>query len=192
MSGPFRELEKLPPMPKLPVIAMVSGSAAMGGMRIREVNKVRLIFPIARLSTLPEHTVLRFSPAESGAHYKIEIADVAGTVVYQSDTAVTSDAVSAGVLKPGLPYVWRVRAITGEVLGQASFTTVSAETIAARAAFKAAIPASDVDSQVLLAAIDAQLGLFDEAHDELRASISRSAHPEAARKLLDVIEDAMR
>ncbi len=75
-------------MPKLPVITMATGSGAMGGLRIRDVN-VRLIFPRARLSTLPEHTVLRFEPAENGARYKVEVGDVAGNILYQSENVAT-------------------------------------------------------------------------------------------------------
>ena len=190
-AGPLRELEKLPPMPKLPEINLVSGAAAMGGMRVRDMT-VHLVFPHDKLSTLPDHTVLHLQPAEPGTRYKVEVVDPAGSSVYQCETTATTVTVPAGTLKPGQLYVWRVLNTSGEVLGKATFTTVSAETIASRAAFKAAVSESDVESLVLLAAMDAQLGLCDEAHEELRASLARSVHQEAARRLLTVIEDAMR
>ena len=191
VSGGVRELEKLPPMPKMPVINVVSGAAAMGGMRVRPLDSVRLLFPRSRLSTLPEHTVLRFT-GEDGARYKVEVTDRAGKSLYEAEAAAGAVNVPAGALRPGQFYVWSVRRVGGEVLGQTTFSTASEETIARRAEFRAAVTDADEDSLVLLAAMDAQLGLFDEAQAELRNAIPRSAHPEAVRKLLEVVEESMK
>jgi hypothetical protein len=191
ISGAIRPLEKLPPMPKLPVITLEARTGTMGGIRVREMGAVRLLFPRTKLSTLPDHTVLRFELGEGGAASGVEVSDEAGRVLYHSETADTTVNVPGGALGPGQFYVWRVKGTGGQVLGQTTFTTVSAETITSRATFKASIPESDADGLVLLAAVDAQLGLFDEASNELRAALPHSAHSDPIRKLLSIIEDAM-
>ena len=191
-SGPVRELEGLPPMPKLPVIASANHATAMAGLRIRELNDVYLRGPGSTSWTLPEHTVLRFESDVREARYRIEVADTNGAVVYQAESKCGEVVVPAGTLEPGSDYSWRVLTLRGDPLARAGFRTAPADLLASRATFKAAIAESDLEFMAVLAAIDAQLGLYDEVHEELRALSARGVRAERLQQLLAALEDVIR
>ena len=155
----------------------------MGGMRVRRLDSVRLISPQDKIIALPDHAVLRFDSADATARHRIEVEDQAGAGIYQTETSAKELVVPAGILQPGRSYRWKIRGMGGETLASASFRTAPEETIARRKELAAAGP----DARLILAAVDAQLGLLEEARAELRDNPS-----EAARKLLETIDETLK
>jgi len=186
LSGAVRELQRLPPMPKLAGIAGDHRTLA-GGIRLRGASKLHL-YPAGGAAALPGAVTLSFAPIDSATSYNVTLMDQNEDVVLTRQTSAASVDVPRNVVKPGAKYTWRVRAIgSGAVLaeGEAGFEAISQENVAERKSLAAALSEmKESDRLALLAAVDLQLGLFAEAVDELSSALrERPGDPDIARVL---------
>ncbi len=186
LSGSVRELQRLPPMPKLAGIAGDHRTLA-GGIRLRGASKLHL-YPAGGAAVLPGAVKLSFASIDSAASYNVTLIDENEDVVLTRQTSVTSVDVPGNIVKPGAKYTWRVRAIgVGAVLaeGEAGFETISQENVAERESLAAALSEMmEPDRLALLATVDLRLGLFAEAVDELSAALrERPGDPDITRAL---------
>jgi len=185
LSGPIRELPRLPPIPKPAPIAGNPGDVP-GAVRFRGPSPPRSLYPFAGASVLRDSVRLSFSEVPGASLYRVVLADGEDSVLWRRQTASTSVAVPANLVKPGGSYVWHVQAMgQGAVLGEADarFAALSSQTATDRRNFAAAISAQP-GLRALLASIDLQLGLFAEAVDEFSDALRDSpGDPDLQRAL---------
>lgn len=195
ISGPVRELQAVPPLPRFPPIAESARvGPRSGAVRIRGVTIAHL-YPDSGTATLADSTVLRFTPVPDASLYRVEVEAENGTRVFQVEAQSPTVSISPGVLKPGARYYWQVRTLDriGQVAqGAGEFVTLSAQTAQARAALKEALEvAGDAPSLALLAEIDRSLGLLVEAREEFRAALAKAPGDVALRRALDRLEQQL-
>jgi hypothetical protein len=172
------ELRSLPPLTPLPL--GMTGSEGLGGraaaVRIRGVQLLGL-YPHDAVSTLPEATILRFTPVPAASRYHVEVEAEDGRVVFEADAIRGEITVPAVALQAGVRYHWRVRSVGLEpaAYGRASFQTLVADKTIARAALRARLELEhDASSLALLAEIDRSLGLLWEAREGFRSALALS------------------
>lgn len=196
-SGEVRPLDPFPPIPRAAAIAgEAKPGERSGAIRVRDQeNRIRNLYPRGDGATLPESTVLRFSPAPGASRYRVELEDETGRTIFDAETQATSVGVPAGIVKPGSRYFWKVRTLDrmgAAVRGESAFGTLSAEDIGRRAAVKAVLEdKGDAPSLALLAEIDRRLGLLAEAREEFRAALAKSPGDDAIRRALGEIEQRL-
>jgi hypothetical protein len=173
-SGPVRPLRRVPRLPGLaPIAAEDHPGPRAGAVRVRG-ERVRGLYPSRGAATLAGATSLRFAPVEGGRRYRIEVQDRQGTLIFAAETQSSTVTIPAGSLRPGARYDWLVRTLEREgptVQAKADFTTLTAEAAEERETLRRALTIEgDGASLALLAEVDWSLGLFAEAHEELRAA----------------------
>jgi hypothetical protein len=174
-SGPVNELPALSPLPKLVALDESGPKGPAGGIRLRGTEMVGL--RPADSVTLPERTILRFTPVAGASRYGLEIEDVAGQRIFSAESTTASVSVPAGILAPQSVYYWTVRTLDkagATVRGAAEFRTLSSEDGRLRQALRGSID-DDVhgDALAFLAEVDRRLGLYQEALDGFRAALAR-------------------
>lgn len=193
LSGSVRELERLPPMPKLAAIAGPHSTLA-GSVRVRGGAPLNL-YPSAGAAILPGIVKLSFSSVNSATSYAVDLLNEDQDSVWKTRTSAVSVEVPDGIVRAGDKYTWRVRAIGGgAVLGQAEaqFRALSDQDLLDRrnlaTALSNATTASVMDESArlaLLGAVDFRLGLFAEAVDEFSESLRDTPDPQIERALAD-------
>ena len=170
-------LDRLAPVPAVPLVAPVSGAGTtITAVRIR-AGGLTVVGPANDAGTLAAATVLEFEPASTDA-YELDIEDPEAAVIFRARVRETRITVPPDVLRPGLLYRWRVRARlpTGfEATGEGRFRTVSADDARARGELRQALASADAESQSLLAEVDRSLGLWREALEGFRAARAAGA-----------------
>ena len=152
-------------VPVVPLVAPVSGAdRVVAAVRVRAGGLV-VRAPDGGMTTLAEATRLVFDPMAADG-YDVEVEDRAARIVWRGRVPGSPAMVPAGLLEPGQPYRWRVRAQgpAGFVVeGQGAFSTLAAAHAQARADLQAAPVADDPAWPAVLAEIDFSLGLWTEA-----------------------------
>jgi len=194
-SGMVRALDPLPPLPRLAAIAnQAHASTKSGAIRVRGQGTIQGLYPREGFSALPDGTVLRFAASPEAASYKIDLEDDTGRSVFQIQTTSTEVTVPPGTLQAGVHYYWQVRGIGVlgiSVKGEAEFTTLASEDISRRATFRAALSGSDADTMTTRAAVDLQLGLLNDARDELRLALAGSSRPGPIQQQLIAVQQQL-
>ena len=192
-SGPVRELPSLPALP--PLVALdAKAPKALGGVRLRSTGATGL--SPSGSSALAVRTTLRFTPVEGAATYRIEVEDEQGRVVFGVQTTSAEVSIPADVLRPGTSYYWTVRTLDRagpQARGAAGFTTLRHDEAQAREDLKRQLhEEGGASSLALLAAIDRQLGLYEEALDGFRAALARAPNDEALKDAVNELEEMRR
>ena len=194
-SGPVRDLEPVPPLPRLSPIAENARQAPRSGaVRIRGAT-IFPLYPDTGASTLADRTVLRFTAVPDASRYRVDVETESGKTVFQGETRSSTVSISPGILKPGVQYYWQVRTVDriGQVArGAAEFVTLGAETARARAGLAASLElAGDASSLALMAEIDRSLGLLIEAREKFRVAVAKAPGDIALRQALDRLEQQL-
>lgn len=171
-SGTIRKLSSVPVLPRLPSFEDGEKTAIRSGaVRLVRAASIPDLYPGSGARSLPDETVLRFSPVSAAIDYTLVMEDATGYPLLNLRTPSFAVKVPPGLLKPESRYHWRVQA--NVVLGpsyrsEADFSTLSRTEIERRKVWQAIIAESkDVDLTLLAAELDRQLGLLSEAHDKL-------------------------
>ena len=191
--GSIRELKPLPPLPQL--APMVDDSiATSAAVRVRGASEIRNLYPREGMAALADSATLTFSSIPEARTYEVDLTDQLGERIARYSTAETSLKISAGTLRPGAHYSWRVRAIGPiGVVGQgtASFITISEQDVERRAEFARALEElGPVRSSALLGDLDLHLGLLYEAQQELEAALRRKPD-HAIQHALELVHAAL-
>lgn len=194
-SGPVRQLEPLPPLPRVsPSAESARAGPRSAAVRIRG-GAIANLYPDSGSSTLADGTVLRFAALPDASRYRVEVESETGASVFQVETQSLTVHVSPGILKPGAKYYWQVRTldrIGHAARAAAEFLTLNAESARARAALKESLEsAGDAASLALLAEIDRSLGLLVAARDGFRAALAKAPGDVALRQVLDRLEQQL-
>ena len=186
-TGRIRELDRLPPIPKLEPIAGNAPEKA-GATRFRNPSDVQDLYP-RDATALPESLKLSFSSVADASIYNVILEDDSGDTLLNLRTPATSIDVPDALLKSGSRYSWRVRAIgqAGVIAeAKAGFVTISSEDFAQRRDFAGALKSTDEASRLaLLGYIDLRLGLLAEARKELGAALRLKPGDAAIQRILD-------
>jgi tetratricopeptide (TPR) repeat protein len=188
MTGPARQLESLPPIPKPAPIAK-NTATGFAAPSIRG-PKIQNLSPRNGVAELPDAVTLSFTSLTDTSVYNIFLEDDTGNILLNVKTASPNLAVPQGTLKPGSSYHWRVRtadAIGTVTQGSADFVTLPAEAIDQRAAFAKAVKLSPENAAALalMGNADLRLGLIREAQNELSAALKLNPEDAAIRRALD-------
>lgn len=166
------ELETLPSLPTVPLIAPVIGAgSAVTAVRIR-AGGLHAVEPAPGETVLAEAVVLSID-SDGDSTYEYEIVAPDATVVFRQHTTAMRVHVPPSILAPGVAYRWEVtaRRPTGfEARTGGAFTTLPAPIAAQRAALLAAMSDSDAESAAVLAEVDFTLGLWHPALDRFRSA----------------------
>ncbi len=173
-SGGVRALPSVPPLPRLaPIAEDDRPGAKAGAVRIRR-EEIDSLSPRDGAATLADATSLRFQTADGAARHQVEIEDARGTLIFRVVTEASAVNVPTGILASGGRYHWTVKALDrpGPVVrGEAEFVTLPRKTAEARERLRKAVEAAGNDgSRALLAAVDHDLGLTNEAHGRRMAA----------------------
>lgn len=166
-----RNLTAVPPLPQVPAL---TGEAPprVAAVRIRGPH-VAGLYPRPGQTVLPGAAVLRFQPVAGASTYKITVEDDAGERVWAGDATSPQAGIPAGTLHAGARYVWKVQVPGTAAWGVAGFTTLTTAEEDSRKQLQAAIEAApDAAGLSLLAEVDRQLGLLDEARRELDRALA--------------------
>jgi hypothetical protein len=191
-AGSVRPLERVSTLPRVLPLAedQISGSEA-GAVRVRGM-RIRMLYPRSGARVLANSAVLRFALVPGAATYRVCLEDQSGRSILEVETQQPEVRISAGILKPGEVYFWRVRTL--DKIGQAAraqneFTTVGAEEAQARAALRKSLHGKeDPDSLALLGEVDRALGLLWEARETLRAATALAPENSALSEALERLE----
>lgn len=172
-NSQVHELNRLPPIPRLaPIVATTA--EVPGATAIRGGSRVKNLYP-HQVWTIASHVKLTFSPVADVSNYSVTLTDEDGNALLRQNTTLTDVEVPSDALKPGSRYSWRVRAFAPSGVlaeGSAEFWTISNADLDRRAAFAGALNAEDAAVRLaLLAGVDLQSGLHDEACEELEAAL---------------------
>lgn len=184
-SGPVRELDPLPPIPKAAPLNIQSDAAAVS--RFRGTGMLKEMCPRAGMAALPESAKVSFHPVEGASVYEIVLENADGETVAERQTRATEIEVP---LDPASHYFWRVRALgpAGVIAeDQAAFVTLSKEEAGARKAFAAAIGADPA----LAGEVDFESGLICEAMEEFSAALGKHPMDPAAKRGLERARSAL-
>ena len=191
--SPSTGVEQLSSLPPLPVVAPIASVAALpisAATRVRGAS-IRNVYPAGH-ATLAERTILHFDGPRGVIGYEIAVEDAMGTPLLtreiETDGAV---AVPSNVLQPGQEYKWRVSVRGSSAAGSSArgtFVTLSASTAETRRALRAGLRDDDLDSALLLACVDEQLGLFYEAREALAAAAAKAPENPIVRQMLVRVE----
>ena len=195
LAGRARELPRIAPLPRLGALSpdAHAGSRA-GALRVRG-RRLRDLYPRADATSLAGSTTLAFSSLPGVTEYHVEVEDEEGETVFHVTTRGSAVPVSPDVLRPGQRYRWSVRGNSPEGLarGEAEFSTLDTEAVRARQQLRASPGlADDVASLALLAEVDRNLGLMQEARDGFARALERTPGDSALRQALDQVESRLR
>ena len=194
-SGPVRELERLPPIPKAtPIVDRTAYTSA--AVRLRGGTPIRSMYPREGTTALPNRLQLSFALVSGASTYRIELRDADGNILDNVQTAATHVAIPSGTVQAGATYSWHVRAIgsmgvVGE--GDATFATISEQDAREREALSKALSASkeDASAVALLADVDWRLGLLEEARQGLDAALQLRPGDAAILHALEGVQAAL-
>jgi hypothetical protein len=185
-SGPVRELDPLPPMPKAAPLTVASDGGAAG--RFRGAGKIQELCPRDGMIALPGSGKLSFRAVDGAVAYQIVLEDADGNEVAQQQTTATEIAVP---LQPAMQYSWRIGALdkSGTVTAKdhANFATASEEQVKERKAFAEALGSNPA----LLAEVDFEAGLVREAIEEFTAAVHANPADTAAKRGLEIARSAL-
>jgi hypothetical protein len=188
-AGPVDELPSLPALP--PLVALdAHAPKALGGVRLRS-SLIAGLSP-SNGSALASRTILRFTPTPGAATYRVEIEDDKGRVVFGLQTTSPEVHLPPDILDAGAGYYWTVRTIDrpgAQARGAAEFVTLRIEEAKAREDLKRRLhDEGEASSLALLAAIDRQLGLHEEALEGFRAALARAPDDDALKEAVRELE----
>jgi hypothetical protein len=184
-SGGVRALATVPPFPLLaPISESEKPGVAAGAVWIRG-NEIQGLYPHHGARALASTVTLRFAAVEGARHYRIEVENRQGEVVYSAETESSEVVLPAHALHPGVSYHWSVRTVDrpGAVArGEADFATLDPETARAREELRHFVERTGggEENLSLLAGVDQGLGLLAEARTERRSL--RPYAPRAGRR----------
>lgn len=194
ITGPVRQLESLPPIPKPAPIAK-NTAVGFAAPSIRG-SGIKNLSPWKGAAELPDAVALSFTGLNDGSVYNIIIEDDSGNTLLNVKTTTPNFAVPEGTLKPGSIYHWRVRtadAIGTLTQGDADFVTLSAEAMDQRAAFAKAVGLSPENpaALALMGDVDLRLGLLRKAHEELSTALKLNPDDAGIRRAFDRVQAAL-
>lgn len=179
-SGPIRELDPLPPVPKLAGLAVSSGAAA--GSRFRGSGKIAGMCPRNGMIALAGTVRLSFEKVDGAAIYQITVEDRDGNPI--ADERTRTPEITAP-LEAGAHYSWTVRAFgaAGVIAEeQAQFDTLSKEQAQAREVFAERIR-REPRGAAILARLDFDGGLVRDAIEEFEEALKAAPDPAIERAL---------
>ena len=96
-SGPVRELQAVPPLPRIsPIAEGTRAGPRSGAVRIRGATITHL-YPDSGSATLADSTVLRFTPVADASRYRVEVETETGTTrVPGGDTIANRERFARG------------------------------------------------------------------------------------------------
>jgi hypothetical protein len=186
VRGPVEKGAALPPIPVAPIAGLVprqSAAVRIRGQRIPGLN------PCPAIRTIADATTLRFDAVADATAYEIAILRNAAPLFSRRTTGTVVN-VPPGVLAAGSEYAWTVNTIGGPVVaeGTATFGTLDERTNESR---RAIIEALKNDGEPgLIAAINARLGLLNEAVGILTEALERNP-TDSVRASLQRARDAL-
>ena len=189
------QIDELPSLPALPPLVALDAHApkALGGVRLRS-TAVSGLSPSNGFA-LASRTTLRFTPVSGAGTSRVEIENENGNVIFGVQTTAAEAPVPPDILKAGAGYHWSVRTLDrsgAQARGSAEFVTLGNEAAKAREDIERRLhQEGDAASLALLAAIDRQLGLHQEALDGFRAALARAPQDQSLREAVRELE-AMR
>jgi hypothetical protein len=189
------DVEPLPPFPPLPVVAPIASAAVppiSAATRVRG-SSIRNLYPSGH-TTLADGTRLRFDGARGVTGYLVTIEDQTSAPVWRQEIEYGSGAVTVppDVLEPGRSYRWRVTAIGNSeppLSARGAFVTLSASAARTRFALRSGLAAGDLNSLILLARVDEQLGLLREARESLATAAAKAPEDKSIQRMLARIEE---
>jgi len=166
LTAPKGEVRKLESVPMIPAMTQIKAGGKPGAFTVRGGDKTdafTALSPGEGEAVLAEDAGLRFQPPPQAGRFRIDIEDESGNSIFSAETLKPEIHVSAGILKPGSLYFWRVRTLDGPkpaVSAETSFKTVQESHAKIRAALKAESDRNpDPALLSLLAEMDRWLGL---------------------------------
>lgn len=187
-QGSIRWLAAVPELRDLaPLTRADEPGVRMGASRLRDTllplstQELRME-PSSGAAVVADSAELRFE-ADGRGEYVIEVTDAVGNVVFEARSKSAEISLPPDRLEPGQLYYWQVSRVHGsrQILGDALFRTISREEGASRSRLiRAARDSADAGLEMILVAVDLQLGLHREACRRLESSAA-----EAAGDLLD-------
>ncbi len=190
-SGGVRPLPSVPPFPRLaPIVKTGHPGLRAGAVRIRG-ERITGLYPHGGAAVLPGEVLLCFQPVTGVGRYRIEVQDDQGRTLFREDSTSPPVKVPAGMLRAGVDYPWTVRTLDrpGAVArGAARLVILDEEAARTREETREILAAEGPGSLRLLAEIDAGLGLWREAHEELTAALE--AEPEESSSI-QALQDAL-
>lgn len=130
-------VEQLPAVSPFPALAPIDGAEHPGdrsaAVRVRG-EVIEGLFPNEGVRALADRTVLRFQPVPGASRYRVEVRDVHGGLVFETETPSTAVSVPVSLLSPGKRYGWTVKTVDrlGPVArGEGRFETLGAATVSA-------------------------------------------------------------
>jgi hypothetical protein len=187
-AGPIRELDPVPPIPKIAPLSIATGTAA--GTAFRGAGKIRGLCPREGMVALAGPVTLSFQKVDGAAAYQVIVQDAEGNSIADEHTRSTEITIP---LQPSRHYSWRIRALgaAGVIAeNQAGFVTLSTEQIQARKAFADGIRTLP-NGLALLAEVDLASGLVREAIDGFQAALKLKPNDPALSRGLHRAELAL-
>ncbi len=130
-------VETLPTVAPFPALAPIDPSERPGdrsaAVRVRG-ESIEGLIPNGRVRSLADRTILRFAPLVGAARYRVEVRDVRGDLLFETETPDTAVSLPPVLLAPGKRYRWTVKTVDrlGPVArGEAGFETMAAATVSA-------------------------------------------------------------
>lgn len=89
-SGKAEPLDSVPPLPRLAAISRsAEAGARSAAIRIRG-QRMETLYPFRGARTLPDETILSFSPVDNAANYKVEVEEESGRSIFEAETQSAS------------------------------------------------------------------------------------------------------
>ncbi len=189
-SGSVRKLEAVSVMPQMISLAGdTKPGSRLGGIRLRSSKKtISNLYPNEGDAALADQAVLTFDPLPDVERYRVEIEDEQGRDLLSVETSVPRVVVSPGIIKPGAPYYWQVRAVEKDELSTmsyAAFVTATEEQAGLRNSFRAQVGQSrDTANLLLLARIEMAIGLRRESCETLKEALAISPGNEEIKETM--------
>jgi len=196
-SGPVRQLEPLPPIPRVvPLVGNSRQIAAAVRVRAPRGSDIQGLYPRGGLAALPSPTKLSFNEVVGASSYLVQLEDENEREQLNLRTKSTNVVIPDGTLKAGNRYSWRVLAFgpAGVIAeGVAGFVTISGEDLQRRADFAKATEGTPDKALglALRAEVDFRLGLLREAQDEFVAALRLNPNEMAIHHALDLVQSAL-
>jgi drug/metabolite transporter superfamily protein YnfA len=191
-AGNVSRIDSVPALPRLAALVNTAGTRPAATAVRGWPARIRNLYPFAESVALPEETVLRFTPVEDAARYRVELEDDTGRTILDAETQSATLTIPAGILRAGVRYHWRVTTVErmGPALrAESEFTTLPEEDIRRRAVLRTAlIKMGDADSLALLADVDLRLGLLSQAREEFQAVLAKAPADAALQKASTELE----
>jgi hypothetical protein len=181
-SGPVSQLPRVPAIADIaPIAKDERPGTRMAGTRIRTggtaAGSIANLYPSMGAAVIADRAAVGFDPVAGHEKYRVELENERGESLLVVETVSTTVDLPAAALRAGRTYYWSVRTLdarTPVLRGEAMFRTVDAADVRRRAAFEAHVEqARDVSLLTLLAAVDWNLGLHQEACESLETAVDR-------------------